>query len=1109
MQAKKLQIALEYMIIFAFVLVVFLFIFALVASQRAQTSSSQIYSQEQLIAQSVATQLDTALRAGNGYVARIPITGAIGTLAYQLLVTKNGGVIVNATVGNEALQAFAFSTARNVLSQSSYIQTNTFYYNLPIANGTLYIQNSFGTICVDYSCPNTSTQAANISLSSQLVHALPLNHTAGSYVALGTTGNNIAAQVTVSGWINPASPNGGYNYVFSNDRDCCGSYKGYDLRVASNKACFQIWDSGSINHGVCSAATIQANKWYFVAGTYDGSNVRVYLNGVLAGTLAFSGTIGTPASYNSAIGGLGLNPAQYDVNGMLANVQLYNISLSGTQITQLYSEGIAGTPLIPANTVGWWPLNGNANDYSGNGNTGTIHGPAFFPSVAQLFAKVTSPQGFVLGNTLVGFETSLGTFFSANQFATNFTNANGVATALFTQQSNSGQATVRVTAYNGNTALQGNLIGWWPLGLGQVNSTFDLSGSSNAGMLKGAAGWVNPNFVANLGGQSSYIYATNALTVTSAGTYDVISFWMYWSGKPNVVPFSFGSPSNYNLWINGASCLGFNTGNGDDYGINFLNYTNRWIFVTAEFYNGAYNKNSFLYINGANQSLTQCAGSAGSQTASNVLVVGDNSGLNSFYYNGSIANVQVYNGIMAASQITQLYNLGISATPYSTNLVAWLPLNGNANDYSGYNNNGTVYGNTNFVSSPTNESTGNNATSVLSARFNGIDSKVTGNLQSSLFPITATTWISVNAYAPNDIAEVAYFDNGKWQAFIQTSGYSQCKLGSLWWWNSSESMCTEFTVPLSTWTMLTYEANSTQMRACINAVCQSYYHSVNAPISGVLPFTIGGPGHKYFNGNITNFQVYNKTLSLQQLRQIYQQGVGGVPLSNSSLVAWWPLVGNANDYSGNGNNATATNVIYTASTVGLPATPSPFAGTGVEFNGQSSYVQLAQQPGWTSALTISAWANTYAPPTTGKSREVFNNNQLFLRLSGDANNHGYDCFLRLSDGTVEPRAASHFSPNVNTWNMVTCSWDGTTLSIYVNGVLKGTSTRSGTINSITEGPYVGATEQQNLPPNNEWNGSISDVQMYKTALTAQQIQQLYNSQAPPSASALIPVSWYP
>ncbi|MGC8538172.1 MAG: hypothetical protein ACP5MZ_04335, partial [Candidatus Micrarchaeia archaeon] len=66
--------------------------------------------------------------------------------------------------------------------------------------------------------------------------------------------------------------------------------------------------------------------------------------------------------------------------GRLANVQLYNTALSINDIKALYKEGIGGAPIKIQSLVGWWPLNGNANDYSGNGNNGVPNGDITYSS---------------------------------------------------------------------------------------------------------------------------------------------------------------------------------------------------------------------------------------------------------------------------------------------------------------------------------------------------------------------------------------------------------------------------------------------------------------------------------------------------------------------------------------------------------------------------------------------------------------------------------------------------------------------------------------------------------------------------------------------------------
>jgi hypothetical protein len=71
----------------------------------------------------------------------------------------------------------------------------------------------------------------------------------------------------------------------------------------------------------------------------------------------------------------------------------------------------------------------------------------------------------------------------------------------------------------------------------------------------------------------------------------------------------------------------------------------------------------------------------------------------------------------------------------------------------------------------------------------------------------------------------------------------------------------------------------------------------------------------------SNIQMYNTTLSSNDIQALYQEGIGGAPINVNNLVGWWPLNGNANDYSGNGNDGTTTNVIYTSAWTSGYSTP--------------------------------------------------------------------------------------------------------------------------------------------------------------------------------------------
>jgi len=212
--------------------------------------------------------------------------------------------------------------------------------------------------------------------------------------------------------------------------------------------------------------------------------------------------------------------------------------------------------------------------------------------------------------------------------------------------------------------------------------------------LEGICSGEIPQYVGQFNGQSSYISATVPQINTASGGYNTVTFWMYWNGAINGQLSVF--PGAYDLWFSSGTCFGFNTAHSDAYGINPSSLAGKWVFVAAVFYNGPYTGNSLLYINGIPQALSQCTGSANSGVATNNFLI---SGNNGYYFGGSIANVQIYNTSLSAKDIQSLYLEGIGGAPIDLqNLVAWWPLNGNANDYSGNDNNGQINGGVTFVS---------------------------------------------------------------------------------------------------------------------------------------------------------------------------------------------------------------------------------------------------------------------------------------------------------------------------------------------------------------------------------------------------------------------------
>ncbi len=139
-----------------------------------------------------------------------------------------------------------------------------------------------------------------------------------------------------------------------------------------------------------SSFTFQPNTWYNVAWYVGPGGVPT--GNILIDGVNYAATFGS--AWDSATGwtyfniGAGfLTNTQFP--SYVANLQIYNTSLSTAELQALYLEGIGGAPVRPQNLIGWWPLNGNPNDYSGLGNNGQTNPGASYTN--QWLSGYTQP----------------------------------------------------------------------------------------------------------------------------------------------------------------------------------------------------------------------------------------------------------------------------------------------------------------------------------------------------------------------------------------------------------------------------------------------------------------------------------------------------------------------------------------------------------------------------------------------------------------------------------------------------------------------------------------------------------------------------------------------
>ncbi len=129
--------------------------------------------------------------------------------------------------------------------------------------------------------------------------------------------------------------------------------------------------------------SVHQGEWYYTVLSYNNvtGNDSLYLDGNLVssntgaeswppGSVCFY--LGYPNGRPTSIFSSSSPNIASTIDGFVSNFQYYNSSLSPAQIKQLYTNTLTGKPISGMNIDVFWPLNGSAVDYSGNGKNGIV-----------------------------------------------------------------------------------------------------------------------------------------------------------------------------------------------------------------------------------------------------------------------------------------------------------------------------------------------------------------------------------------------------------------------------------------------------------------------------------------------------------------------------------------------------------------------------------------------------------------------------------------------------------------------------------------------------------------------------------------------------------------
>ncbi len=201
--------------------------------------------------------------------------------------------------------------------------------------------------------PNDSTSNGNNgtidgsvpATSGEIDGAASFSNHSARYIDMGANTNlEELGPYTVSAWVNGSTfTQNGLLQAILGRQNGSDNNREYLFFVYGNgtNASFELQRSngGDSFPTVSSSYSYTNNTWYYVAGTFDGTTLRMYVNGNADGTLNTNSTIPSSATRHATIGRiLGTGGNNYPFNGTIDEVRISNTNRSAAWIATEYNN---------------------------------------------------------------------------------------------------------------------------------------------------------------------------------------------------------------------------------------------------------------------------------------------------------------------------------------------------------------------------------------------------------------------------------------------------------------------------------------------------------------------------------------------------------------------------------------------------------------------------------------------------------------------------------------------------------------------------------------------------------------------------------------------------
>jgi len=210
----------------------------------------------------------------------------------------------------------------------------------------------------------------------------------------------------------------------------------------------------------------------------------------------------------------------------------------------------------------------------------------------------------------------------------------------------------------------------------------------------------------------------------------------------------------------------------------------------------------------------------------------------------------------------------------------------------------------------------------------------------------------------------------------------------------------------------------------------------------------------------------------------------------SDLVAQWSM-----DEGSGTILVDSSTYLNNGTLIGSPTWVTGVRGKAIAFNGSTQYATSPANPSFdiTNAITLAVWIRPEVYNTQDLVKKAINGStdgyELTLAASnGNPPNRPFVRFNQFSDGDILRLSARSVSvyPTDGTWMHLAATYDGTTIRLYINGVLDTTKAATFTIAKNSNPVSLGGQSDGNR----KFQGQLDDARIYNRALSASEIHDL-------------------